>query len=145
MKKKCIDLGDKNRNQLTDLLEKGSLKAKTYKRVAALLELDKGTTQKAVANLVNFSKTAICNLVSRYKENGISCIYDLARPGRPIEITQAQKDAITVLACTEAPEGYSQWSLRLLGDKIVELEHCEKISHTSVHNILKKKIKTTLD
>lgn len=139
MKKEHVNLSDKDRQQLTYLLEKGQLKAKVYKRITALLELDKGSTQKAVAKLVGFSKVSICNLVDRYKQNGISCIYDLARPGRPIEITQEQKDAITVLACTEAPEGYSQWSLRLLSDKIVELKHCEKISHTSVHDILKKR------
>lgn len=139
MKKEHVKLSDKDRNQLIELLAKGSLKAKTYKRITALLELDKGSTKAAVAKLVDFSYVAICNLVNRYNKDGVSCIYDAPRSGRPKEITQVQKDAITVLACTEVPEGYSQWSLRLLKDKIVELEHCEKISHVSIYNILKKR------
>lgn len=139
MKKRYVNLSEKDCKQLTDLLEKGSLKAKVYKRITALLELNKGSSQKTVGQLVGFSKVTICGLVDRYNQNGISCIYDLPRPGRPITITQEQKDAVTVLACTEAPEGYSQWSLTLLADKVVELNHIESISRSSVHTILKKR------
>lgn len=139
MKKEHVNLGDENRKKLNNLLKKGSLKAKEYKRITALLELDKGSTQKAVSILVGFSKVSLCNLVKKYNQKGISCIYDLARPGRPISITQEQKDAVTVLACSKAPEGHSQWSLQLLSDKMVELEYCESISRSSVHNILTKK------
>jgi len=46
---------------------------------------------------------------------------------------------LTVLSCSEAPKGYSQWSLRLLADKMIELGHCESISHTQVGNVLKKR------
>lgn len=145
MKKEHVKLSTENRKLLNDLLKKGSLKAKTYKRITALLELDKGSTKAAVAKLVGFSYVVICNLVARYNKNDVSCIYDAARPGRPIGITQEQKDAITVLACTSAPEGYAQWSLSLLADKVVELDCIEKISRSSVNNILKKKNKTTLD
>jgi putative transposase len=49
-----------------------------------------------------------------------------------------QRAKITALACSEAPEGHSQWSLRLLADKIVELAYCEHISHSEVGIILKK-------
>jgi hypothetical protein len=42
------------------------------------------------------------------------------------------------LACSEAPPCYSQWSLRRLADKAVELGYCETISHTQVSTILKK-------
>lgn len=49
-----------------------------------------------------------------------------------------QRVKITVLACSEPPEGYAQWSLRLLADKAVELGYVEGISHTEVRKILKK-------
>jgi hypothetical protein len=45
---------------------------------------------------------------------------------------------ITALACSKATEGHSQWSLRLLAEKAVELEYCEHISHNQVGVILKK-------
>ena len=45
---------------------------------------------------------------------------------------------LIALACSEPPEGYARWHLRLLADKAVELGYCEAISHTEVANILKK-------
>ena len=44
---------------------------------------------------------------------------------------------MTALACAEPPAGYAKWSLRLLADKVVELELMEHISHTKVGDILK--------
>ncbi|MFT5262795.1 MAG: putative transposase [Polaribacter sp.] len=73
---------------------------------------------------------------------GLSCLYDKKRPGRPIKVDTKQVNFLTVLPCSEAPEGYAQWSLRLLADKMVELNYSASISHTQVGNILKKENKT---
>ena len=45
---------------------------------------------------------------------------------------------ITALACSKPPEGRAKWSLRLLADRVIELDFVETISHVSVRNILKK-------
>ncbi len=45
---------------------------------------------------------------------------------------------LIALSCGEAPEGYSQWSLRLLAGKMVELGYVESISHEAVRQTLKK-------
>ncbi len=42
------------------------------------------------------------------------------------------------LACSEVPDGYNKWTLRLLADKAVELEIIPEISHESVRQVLKK-------
>jgi hypothetical protein len=63
---------------------------------------------------------------------------DQPRPGRPIKISGEQRAKITALACSEPPEGYERWNLRLLANKVVELGYCEHISHTEVADILKK-------
>lgn len=143
--KKYIELTDVQRTELKELQSKGTLKARTLKRILALLELDKGKTQSAVAKLINQSVTSIGNLIKRFEARGLKCIYDEQRPGRPIDITAEQRDKITVLACEDAPEGHSQWSLRLLADKVIELGYCEHISHTQVKNILSKKTQTAPD
>ena len=125
------------------MLKKGSLKSRTYKRVTALLELNKGKTYQAVHKLVHLSTNSLGKLAKKYKTEGLNCLYDAPRPGRPVETTAELKDQIILLACEEAPKGYSQWSVRLLADKIVELGYCDKISYVQVHKILKKKDKTT--
>ena len=42
------------------------------------------------------------------------------------------------LCCSDPPEGYAKWSLRLLAEKMVELEYVESISYVAVRNTLKK-------
>ena len=138
MKKQHIKLSDQDRDQLLEMLQKGSLKSRTYKRIMALLELDKGQTYAAVQGLVRLSRRSLGKLSKRYQADGLACLYDAARPGRPIKIDQHQKDKLTILSCSDAPEGHSQWSLRLLADKMIELGHADSISHTQVGTILKK-------
>ena len=139
MKKQYIELTNTERKELKEIQNKGILKVRVQKRIIALLELDKGQTQSAVASIINQSNTSVNQLIKRFKARGLHCIYDEKRPGRPIDITEEQRDKITVLACEDAPDGYSQWSLRLLADKAIELGYCEHLSHTQVQNILREK------
>ena len=120
------------------MLRKGSLKSRTYKRISALLELDKGLGYVTVQSTANLSKVSLGKLAKNYATIGLDCLYDSPRPGRPVRIDEEQKAKLTVLSCSEAPKGHSQWSLRLLADKMVELGHCGSVSHTMVGKILKK-------
>ncbi len=74
----------------------------------------------------------------RFVAEGVASLKDKPRSGRPVRIDGKQRAAVTALACSEPPTGYGQWTLRLLADKLVELEYCEAISHTQVAHILKK-------
>lgn len=138
MKKIHVKLTDADRQTLEKILSKGTSKARTFKRATALLELDKGQSYVATAPLSHLSNISLGKLAKRYQEEGLGCLYDKPRSGRPIKITAEQRDQIAVLACEEAPDGHSQWSLRLLADKVVELGYCESISHSQVDKILKK-------
>lgn len=138
MKKTHVKLTVPHRQDLEKILGKGTSKAKTFKRATALLELDKGRSYVATSSISHLSNISLAKLAKRYREEGLGCLYDRPRPGRPIKITQEQRDQITVLACEEAPNGHGQWSLRLLADKVVELGYCDSISHSQVDKILKK-------
>jgi transposase len=138
MKKQHVKLSNQEREHLLGLLRKGSLKSRTYQRITALLELDQGQTYAAVQGLAKLSLRSLGKLSKRYHADGLDCLYDAPRPGRPIKIDQGQKDKLTLLSCSDAPEGHSQWSLRLLADKMIELGYVDSISHTQVGTILKK-------
>lgn len=139
MKKSHVCLAAQDREVLQEMLFKGSLKSRTYQRIIALLELDKGLTYESVEPLVRLSTVSLGKLAKKYHSLGLNCLYDEVRPGRPIKIQVEQKDQITLLACAAPPEGHSQWSLRLLADKVVELGYCDSISHAQVDKILKKR------
>ncbi len=139
MKKQHVQLTEANVVYLQELLQKGSLKSRTYKRIVALLELHKGATYSSVSKTVLLTRQVLSTLAKKHANEGLSCLYDLPRPGRPIETSQELKDSIITLACEEPPTGYSQWSIRLLADRVVKLKYCDEISPSQVFKILKKK------
>ena len=138
MKKHHLTLTDTDRATLEGLLAKGTLPVKTFKRATALLELDRGKTLQAVAETLDLTYTTVAAWRDRYHNQGLDCLDDAPRSGRPPSIDGVQSAKITALACSDAPEGYARWSLRLLADKAVEAGFCDQISHTAVAEILKK-------
>lgn len=140
MKKEHVELNNEDREHLDELVSKGELKVKVYRRAFGLLELDRGKTYTEVSKTLGVAIQTLSIWATKYRENGLEVLHDKPRPGRPVEIDGTQRAKITALACSEAPEGYAQWSFRLLADKVVELGYCEQISHTEVGKILKKTI-----
>ena len=138
MKKEHVKLNEADRTYLENLLKKGSLPAQKYKRAIALLELDRGRTFTEVAKIVGVTIQTASTWATKYKETGLEFLTDKPRPGRPTLIDGLQRAKITALACSDPPEGYERWSLRLLADKAVEIELVESISYGEVHLILKK-------
>ena len=138
MKKEHVKLSDADQTYLENLLKKGSLPAQKYKRALALLELNRGRTFTEVAGIVGVTKQTASTWATKYKEAGLEFLSDKPRPGRPTLIDGLQRAKITALACSDPPQGYDRWSLRLLADKAVEIELVESISYGEVHLILKK-------
>jgi transposase len=138
MKKQHVKLSDVDRKYLEVLISKGELTAKMYRRALALLELDRGKTYTEVSKTVHVTIGTLSTWATKYEESGLQVLEDKPRSGRPIEIDGKQRAKVTALACSDPPEGYTKWSLRLLADKAVELGYCEHISHTEVGLILKK-------
>ena len=138
MHKTHVTLTDTERTTLTDMLAKGSLAAKTFKRATALLELDRGKTLQAVAATLGVSAITVAAWRDGYRTTGVACLDDALRSGRPPLIDGLQRAKITALACSDAPEGHARWSLRLLADKVVAAEICPTIAYTTISAILKK-------
>lgn len=138
MNKQHVSLTSEDRVELKELLSKGSLKVRVQKRAMALQLLDKGQTYQDVSSHLGVSHISISKWAKRYKAEGLSMLYDKARPGRPVGLSGEDRAKITALACSTPPEGYARWSLRLLSDRLIELKIVEHISHTEVGRILKK-------
>ncbi len=139
MTKQHVTLTEDHQIYLRQLLSKGSLPAKTFKRATALLELHHGKTFQAIAQTLDLNYNTIASWASKYKTTQqLSLLSDAPRSGRPIEISGESRAKVTALACSKAPDGRSGWSLRLLANKAVELGYCEHLSHNQAGVILKK-------
>lgn len=134
-----VELSQEERNQLTRLTTQGTEKVRKVKRAKILLLADEGKKDKEIAERVEASVGTVERIRKRYGQAGVEgAVNEKPRSGRPMGINGQTRAKITALACTKAPEGRSKWTLRLLADKVVELEYIDSISYQSVRNILKK-------
>lgn len=138
MRKEHLKLKEQERRSLTILTTSGELKARKLKRAIALLLLDQGKTLTEVSATLKYAYPSLIRLKKNYLANGLQSLEERPRKGRPVSFDGVERAKITALACSETPEGYAQWSLRLLADKAVELDLVSSISYSKVRDILKK-------
>ena len=136
---KKFKLPTSEKSSLTSMLKKGKHRSVELMRARVLLGLDGGKKKVDIAKDESIAYATIYNIRGRYISGGLDrALFDAPRPGKPSQITAAQKAQVTALACSKPPKGHAQWTLRLLADKAVELEILEDISHEKIRDILKK-------
>ena len=144
-KKYKVKLTDKKEEQLQEIICKGSAKVRTFKRAQVLLlanERRKGgaKSDEQIAEVVFLSAPTVQRIRQRFVEGGLAnSLYDKARSGAPKKFSGQDRAQITALACSTPPEGRSRWTLRLLAQKMVELDYVDNISYDTVQQVLKKR------
>lgn len=137
--KNQVKLKLKERKKLKQLISKGTEKARKITRCRILLLSHEGKTDTHIIEALKVARNTIRQVRSRYVQEGLeAAINEQPRPGAPKKFTGRQKAKITAIACSKPPEGRSRWTLRLLADKVVELEIVDNISHKTVQRTLKK-------
>jgi hypothetical protein len=93
-----------------------------------------------MSRVLQISMRKIDRVKKRFVEGGLDAALD-KRTGNRIYAKKTDGDFeahLIALSCSEPPEGFARWSLRLLADKVVELNYIDSISHETVRRILKK-------
>jgi hypothetical protein len=141
-----ITLTKEEQQELENISKKGKTAARTVLLSRALLLLDvnrdgeKWTAIKA-ADALGVTTRTLEHMKKRFVEDGIDFAIQRKKREKPptAKIFDGEFEAkLIALACTEAPEGRNRWTVRLLADKIVELEIAPTVSFMTVHNVLKK-------
>ena len=99
-----------------------------------------GSTHEEMARVLHISMRKIDRVKKRFVEDGIDAALD-RKKGNRVYSRKSDGDFeahLIALSCSEPPEGFARWSLRLLADKVVELDYIESISHETVRQVLKK-------
>jgi len=140
---KHIELTKQERSELLQLIKSGTNSARVLTRARILLQLDRSQGQQnklsEVAAAMLVSSSTVYNVKKRYLAGGLErSLYDLPRPGAQPKIDGEVEAHLIALTCGDPPEGRARWTLRLLADKLVELELVESISHVAVGDALKK-------
>ncbi|MCB9005863.1 MAG: helix-turn-helix domain-containing protein [Ardenticatenaceae bacterium] len=138
-----IYLKQDERTELEQLIKSGVHSARVIARARALLLLDRSQgearTIKQVVEAAMVSQGTIYNLKEHYFSQGLNrALYEKQRPGAKPKIDGAAEAHLVALVCSDPPEGYDRWTLRLLADRLVSLEIIDTISHVAVGDALKK-------
>ena len=145
-KKYRVFLNGKKRSGLKRLVNTGTDKARKLTRARILLLADEcpnGSSKKdkEIMEALGVCARAVALTRQRFMEGDIEeALNEKPRSGRPQEFTGREEAKLTLIACSEPPEGRNRWSVRLLADKMVELEVVDSISRESVRKYLKKGI-----
>ena len=141
-----VTLTEPERTQLEALTRNGKTGAKKFIHARALLLCDAGPDGPAwpvadVAEALGVTSRTIEHLKKRFVEEGIEGALERKsreKPPRDVIFDGAFEARLISLACSEAPEGYERWTVRLLADKAVELKFASSVSHMTVQRVLKK-------
>ncbi len=146
MKKYMVTLTKDEREVLGNLVSKGKHRSQKILNALILLDCDAGgfqtnrSTNEEIARVLNISMKKIDRVKKRFVEEGFDFALDKRKADR-VYTKKADGDFeahLIALSCSNPPEGFSRWSLRLLADKAVELNYIDSISHETVRRILKK-------
>jgi len=146
MKKFTVTLSKNERDELKQITSKGKHKSQKVINTLILLGCDRGSfqekfsTNEQISRVLKTSMRKIDRVKKRFVVDGLDVALN-GRKGSRVYEKKADGDFeahLVALSCSNPPEGFCRWSLRLLADKVVELDYIDSISHESIRRILKK-------
>ncbi len=146
MKRYRVTLTAAERDELAALLSRGKADVRRLKHAQVLLKADAavggpGWPDERIAEAVGVGVATVERLRRRCVEEGLDAALSPYRRGTRVyarRLDGEQEAHLVALACSAPPEGRGRWTLRLLADKLVELEVVDGVSYETVRRVLKK-------
>jgi transposase len=140
-----VKLSESERKQLIKLVNNGSEKAKKTLHARILLQADcskngPGKKAKEIAKILNISDRTVHRVRHKFATRGLEVALNRKEHEayKPRKIDGEKEARLISICCSEAPEGRKEWTLKLLSQKLVELDIVENISRSTVCRALKK-------
>ena len=145
-KKHVVELTVDERRELESLVSKGKAAARKIQHAQILLKADQaesgpGWTDERIAEAFGVKVRTVERIRKRLVEHGLEdALVRRQNPHGPSRRTLdgAGEAQLCRLACSAPPDGRERWTLRLLADRLVQLEVVKTISHETVRRTLKK-------
>jgi transposase len=145
-KKYLVTLTPEERQHLRKLVSAGKRSARTLTRARILLQADQAAGGPAwedarIAEALRCGLRTVERVRQRFVEQGLDAALThkpQERPSREPRLDGAAEARLIALACSAPPKGRARWTLKLLADKLVELEVVESVSDETVRRVLKK-------
>jgi len=144
-KKYHVTLTPAEREQLKEMIRKGKQAAAKIRRAHLLLAADEAEgglkmTDEQIKRAYHVSLRTVERLRQRFVEEGFEVALAAKSTGGPqtIKIDGEVEAHVIALRLGPVPEGRNRWTMRLLAEKMVELDYVDSISYESVRQVLKK-------
>lgn len=143
-KKYIVRLSDDERKTLREVIKKLKGSSQKVRRAQILLKADAdgpNWTDRKIAEAFSCRTQTVESLRQRLVTEGFEnalCGKKREKPPREKLLDGEQEAKLIAMRLGTPPAGFANWSLRLLADKLVELEIVESISHETVRQTLKK-------
>ena len=126
-------------DELNAYVNTGVHSSRSIKRAQILLLASRGKSDPDIAEQIGVCKATVYNIRRKYCTEGLqAALTEKPRPGAPTKLTGREEARFSAIACSDPPPGRQRWTVRLLGDKLVELKLVESISPATVGTLLKK-------
>jgi hypothetical protein len=144
-KKYIVHLTEEERSYLDSLIHKGKVAAHKRLHAEILLKADisglgEKWPDKSIGEVFGISTRTVERVRERFVQEGLEPALTRTKSIRVrSRIIDGENEAhLIALACGDAPYGRSRWTLRLLGQRMVELGYVESVSHETIRQTLKK-------
>ncbi len=145
MKKYVIELTRDERRELRELVKKGKAAAYRIKHANILLKADQAKGGAAwideqIVEAFGCHVTTVANVRKRFVNEGFEAALGRKQEGvgRPRKLDGDAEAQMTMIACSEPPEGHARGTVRLIADRLVELNVVDTCSRMAVHRAMKK-------
>jgi Homeodomain-like domain len=146
VKKYVVELSGEERKRLEALIHAGKSSARMLTRARILRKADvseagEGWSDSVISAALDTSVNNVARTRQQLVEEGFEATLSRksnSNSARPRIFDGAAEAKLIALACSPAPEGFARWSLRLLEEKVVELNIVEKASDNTIGRTLKK-------
>jgi hypothetical protein len=142
-----VSLNNEEQAYLEKLVSSGNAPARKMQRARILLKSDcseggPNWNYEVICDAFKVNPVTVSTVRKAFSEGGLEKALNRTKPDREYEqrLDGHAEAYLVALACSEAPNGYERWTLRLLQDRFVKLEVAESVSHETVRTTLKKNL-----
>jgi transposase len=144
-KKYVVTLTEEERQVLREMVSRGRAAARKLVHARILLKADAaeggpGWGDPEIAQGLEVGRVTVERVRRQFVEEGFQAALERRAPRREYarKLDGDGEAHLMALACSQAPEGRSRWTLRLLADRMVILEYVDEVSYQTVRRVLKK-------
>jgi transposase len=132
-----IDVTKKDQKELGRLLGGGVQQVRVVLRALALRQLGEGISAARIAVSIPLTPQGIRKIGHRYREGGLDrALYEKDRPGASMLLDDSQKQRIIAMVCSDPPEGYARWTVRLVVEEAVKRRLVPRVGRETIRILL---------